>query len=206
MEYLGHQVFDAREFIDLKQATPLDLTWIVDRHQLDETHPIERFFRFAFPRHRCEIQLAFKEIIDYASVRDFFKERCGALEPFWYLFPYRVLALAEDLNGGDASIKIASVQYAENFLASQGTFRHVFLSTGSEENARKIVSAVDGDESDTLTLDVPLTLGATAIEDVELYLLFFCRFETDMLTSQWPELVSHAEVAVTIIELMNDYP
>ena len=206
MIYLGYNVLDVRNFVDLGGESPLSQRWIADVYQFDKTHPLARFFRKTYPEGRIDLKLQFNALQDFATVRDFFLARVGGLQRFWLIYPFYFLDLTQDLVGGDAAISIRSVNYNAEFIGSTGTFRHLFITDGETINCRKVASAVDGDDEDTLTLDASLTLPATFRDSVQLLLLFFVTFARDELTSQWPELVHHAEVDVAFQELMSDYP
>lgn len=205
MSYLGYEVLDLRDSVDVQEQSALSMHWVVDVSRFDRTHPIERAFRLAFPDHRVTLKCQFNSISEYSYLRDFFKDRYGSLEPFWLVYPCRVLDLTQDLSGADGSIYVRTVGYEEVFLGSPGPFRHVAVSNGTDTDYRLIESATDGDEEDELTLDSALTLPAAEKEDAEVLFLFFTRFEVDRLTSSWPELMVHAEVPVSFMEL-RDYP
>lgn len=205
MIYLEHGVLDLRESIDVQDQSPLSMQWLIDVSRFDKTHPIERFFRSAFPDHRVSLKCKFSSVNEFAVLRDFFKERYGSLELFWLIYPFRVLDLTQDLVGDDTSIFVKTVAYAEVFLNSYGPFRHVAVSDGSSTDLRMIIDATDGEVEDELELDSPLTLPATEREDVEVLFLFLVKFGSDSLASVWPELMVHSEIQVSFIE-QRSYP
>jgi len=206
MSYLGYNVLDIRNFVDVSSESPRSQRWVADVYQYDKTHSFARFFRKAYPESRIGLKLQFDALQSFATMRDFFIARIGGLQRFWLIYPFRVFDLTQNLAGGDAAITIRSVNYNVEFISSTGTFRHLYITDGETENYRKVTSAVDGDAEDVLTLDSSLTLPATLKENVQVLFLFFVTFAMDEMFSRWPELVHHAEVNVAFQELMSDYP
>lgn len=206
MSYKGFQVLDIRSCVDVTTPMGLPQESPSDVVRPDGTHPFSRYLLTNYPEHKLTLKCGFDQLATFAAVRDFFLARRGALEAFWLVAPWKDLTPVQDLAGADAAITIRHVGYNELFVSSAGTFRFVLVTNGVEENYRKIDSAADDEVSgDTLTFDSPLTLPATAKEDVSAHFLFFVKFDQNTLSADWDSPDS-CLLAVTLKELVGDYP
>jgi hypothetical protein len=144
---------------------------------------------------------------DIDAFRAFREERKGRLVPFWIPTWHHDVILATAGIVGNSSITVRNINYTRHMFAPPTTWRRylALIKIGSGiQYIKRIDAAVEGVDTEELTLDSPLAVNLP-VSQWMLSFLTLCRVETDEISLHWHSPTS-AEASFSVRELPLEMP
>ena len=142
--------------------------------------------RYKFSKERFSIKTTLRNREDLSNFLAFLYERSGRLKPCWVPTYGNDLQIATSSLAGQSTIVIENIGYSI-FINSDSAKRDLMFikPDGTVSFARIVAAADNGDGTETISLDSPLSINVDSTTYKMICFLKFARLDSDVAEIQW---------------------